>query len=72
VLQQLVQHQAPTQLIMGQLVSSHRRHGLPAPATLIALQQSPDPKLQAQLRRLKWWEQMQDIAQLQQAAALPE
>jgi hypothetical protein len=59
VLQQLLNYQAPAEVLTMQLQRHYHRHGAPSPDIIAAFSQSQNPKLQAQLRRLRWWQPSQ-------------
>jgi hypothetical protein len=55
ILEQLLQYQAPPEVMVSQLHRHYRRFGVPPPALLSLLQQMDNPQLQAQIKRLPWW-----------------
>lgn len=55
ILEQLLQYQAPAEVMVSQLQRHYRRFGVPPAALLNSLQQADNPQLQAQLKRLPWW-----------------
>lgn len=57
ILQQLLQYQAPADIVVMQLHRHYRRFGVPSMEVLDMLQHNDQPQLQSLLLRLAWWQQ---------------
>lgn len=57
ILQQLLQYQAPADIVVMQLHRHYRRFGVPSLEVLDMLKHNDQPQLQSLLLRLAWWQQ---------------